>query len=99
MQHTTRLRCSCARICWSPPAWPTPLKSNQDSKLASELNTSGSRKLSRLQSSLRLFCSGVPAHRAQPLSPFLHEQFQVGLAASQSCIRGFLGQEQLQNSI
>ena len=32
MQRTTRLRCSCARMCWSPPAWPTPLKSNQDSK-------------------------------------------------------------------
>ena len=68
MQRTTRFRCSCARMCWSPPAWPTPLKSNQDSKLASELKTSGSRKLSRLHSSLRLFCSGVPARVAWPLS-------------------------------
>ena len=75
MPRTTRLRCSCARMCWSPPAWPTPLKSNQDSKLASELNTSGSRKLSRLHSSLRLFCSGVPAHvgaAAQPHGPVQH---------------------------
>ena len=56
----TLLRCSCAMMAASPPAWPRPPKSNQDSKSSMLANTSGSRKLSRLHSSPRLFCSGVP---------------------------------------
>jgi hypothetical protein len=39
-----------------------PLKSNHDSKSSRLLKTAGSRKFSKLQSSARLFCSGVPAH-------------------------------------
>ena len=62
---TTRLRCSCARMALSPPSCPTLLKSNQDSKSERLPKMSGSRKFSRLQSSLRLFCSGVPAPQAQ----------------------------------
>ena len=56
----TLLRCSCATMAASPPAWPMPPKSNHDSKSLTSENTSGSRKLSRLHSSPRLFCSGVP---------------------------------------
>lgn len=38
-----------------------PLKSNHDSKSSRLLKMSGSRKFSRLHSSARLFCNGVPA--------------------------------------
>ena len=55
------LCCCCARISALPDSSPTPLKSNQDSKLARSAKMSGNRKLSRLHSSLRLFCRGVPA--------------------------------------
>jgi hypothetical protein len=61
----TLLRCSAARISLSADSLPTAaLKSNQAWKSARLPKMSGSRKLSRLHSSPRLFCSGVPAARS-----------------------------------
>lgn len=48
----------------SSSSWDTFEKSNHFSKSAREVKTSGSKKLSRDHSSLRLFCRGVPVSKS-----------------------------------
>ena len=57
-----RTRCSCCTtVSWSS-SWPE----NQESNASDSPKTSGRRKLSRAQSSCRLFCNGVPVIRSRP---------------------------------
>jgi len=59
-------------------------KSNQPWKTARSLNMSGSKKLSRLQSSPRLFCSGVPADGTHPGKPITPQQSPPNTRMSQT---------------
>ena len=64
----------------STPSLLTMLpKSNHDSKSFRLLKTCGSRKLRRLHSSARLFCSGVPAGTHQQLVASSHALLKLAL--------------------